>query len=86
MRVFNPGSVLGPLLFNGVIDNIFMFVKKSEIFKLADDKILYDCGLNIPRFLENPKPSWQLLKKGLEKTFSKISQVNFNWRNGSCLN
>ena len=69
MRVFNPGSILGPLLFNGVLDNIFMFIKKSEIFKHADDKILYDCGQDIPSFLENPKPYMTIIKKRFRKNF-----------------
>ena len=69
MRVFNRGSILRSLLFNGVIDNIFMFIKKSEIFKLADDKILYDCGEDIPSFLENPKPYMTIIKKRLRKNF-----------------
>ena len=38
------GSILGPLLFNAFINDIFMFIEKSEIFHFANDNTIYDCG------------------------------------------
>ena len=39
------GSILGPLLFNVFINDIFMFTKKSEICNFADDDTIYDCSM-----------------------------------------
>ena len=35
------GSILGPLLFNILINDIFFFVEKSEISNFTDDKTIY---------------------------------------------
>ena len=49
------GSILGLLLFNVFINNIFMFIEKSEICHFADDKTIYDCGEDLSNILENLK-------------------------------
>ena len=36
------GSILGPLLFNAFINDIFMFIEKTEICNFADDNTIYD--------------------------------------------
>lgn len=38
------GSILGPLLFNIFLNDIFYFVKKTSICNFADDNTLYSCA------------------------------------------
>ena len=38
------GSILGPLLFNIFIIDIFMIIEQSDICDFADDNTLYSCG------------------------------------------
>ena len=57
------GSILGPLLFNFFINDIFMFIKKSEICNFADDNTIYDCGKDLSNILENLKHDMKILLK-----------------------
>ena len=41
------GSVLGPLLFNIYLNDLFMFVKDAEICNYADDTTIYACDSNV---------------------------------------
>ena len=47
------GSILGPLLFNIFINDIFLFVERSDICNFADDNTLYNCGKTIDSII-NP--------------------------------
>ena len=57
------GSVLGPLLFNAFINDIFTFIEKTEICNFADDNIIYDCGEDSPNISENLKHDLKILLK-----------------------
>ena len=57
------GSILGPLLFNAFINDIFMFIKKTEICNFADDHTIYYCGEDLSNILENLKHDLKILLK-----------------------
>ena len=50
------GSVLGSLVFNVFINDIFMFIEKS-------DNTIYDCGEDLSNILENLKHDMKILLK-----------------------
>ena len=47
------GSILGPLLFNILINDIFFFVEKSEFCNFADKNTVYSCGKDLPKIKED---------------------------------
>ena len=56
------GSILGSLLFNVFINDIFfMFIEKSENCNFADDNTIYDCGEDLSNILENLKHDMKIL-------------------------
>ena len=72
------GSILRPLLFNVLINDIFMFIEKSEICNFADDNTIYDCGKDLSNILENLKHDMKILLKWFRINFYELIQVNFN--------
>ena len=40
-------SILGPLLFNIFLNDIFLFVENSDLSNCADDNTLHSCGNNL---------------------------------------
>ena len=55
------GSVLGPLLYNVFVNDIFMFIEKSGTCNFADDNTIYDCGNNLSSILESLKQDMKIL-------------------------
>ena len=49
------GSILGPLLFNIFINDLFFVIGKSDICNFVDDNIVYSYGANLKTVLENLK-------------------------------
>ena len=47
------GSILGPMLFNTFIYDIFMIIEQSDICNFADDNTLYPCGKWLTEIKEN---------------------------------
>ena len=49
------GSVLGPLLFNLFINDLFYVIKETDICNYADDNTLHTCDLQLDKLVEKPE-------------------------------
>ena len=49
------GSILDPLLFNIFINDLFLFIKETEICNFADDNTLYACDISLEKVINKLK-------------------------------
>ena len=54
-------SILGSPLFNTFINDIFLFIEKSDICKFADDSTLFSCGDNLSAILKRLEHDMKIL-------------------------
>ena len=47
------GSILGPLLFNLFINDLFLFIERTNICNFADDNTIYSCQNDLKTILED---------------------------------
>ena len=73
------GSILGPLLFSAFINDIFMFIEKTEICNFADDNTIYDCGEGLSNILENLKHDRKISLKWFRINSLQVNPGNFQF-------
>ena len=54
------GSSLGPLFFNLFINNLFLFIERTNICNFADDNTIYSCIIDLKTILKDLKFDMQL--------------------------
>ena len=67
------GSILGPLLFNIFLCDLFLFVEEVDIMSYADDNTLYVCSENIDVTLEKLEEVGKVLFEWFSNNFLKAN-------------
>ena len=57
------GSILGPLLFNIFLNDIFYFINNGNLCNYADDNTLYSIGKSLNMVKENFKINFLIMQK-----------------------
>ena len=68
------GSILGPLLFNIYINDLFLIIKNTDICNYADDTTLYTQGMDLNELLINLEHDSTLLVQWFEENYMKLNK------------
>ena len=68
------GSVLGPLLFNIFINDIFLFVKNTSVCNYADDTTIYACNSDIDIIINRLETDSSILTKWFSENYMKLNE------------
>ena len=72
------GSVLGPLLFNIYLNDLFFMNDSTEVCNFADDTSLYSCDKNLSTVLKNLEKYANIAINWFESNFMKINPDKFH--------
>ena len=70
MTVVPQGSILGPLLSNIFLNDIFLFIVNSKMCNYANDMTLYSIGKNLSVVKSNFECNFLIIPNGSMKTIS----------------
>ena len=73
------GSILGALLFNIFINDLFLIIKKKNICNFADDNTIYSCNNNLHTVLKNLKHDMINASKWFKVNFVKANPKIFQF-------
>ena len=68
------GSILGPLLFNIYINDLFFFTIESQICNFADDTTLYTCNMNLNELIAKLESSTSVLIEWFKNNHMQLNE------------
>ena len=72
------GSILGPLLFNIFLNDLFLFVENSDLSNYADDNTLYSSGNDLEKVKQTLRQDFEIVTKWFYENYMVLNS-------GKCL-
>ena len=73
------GSILGPLLFNLFVNDLFLFFERTNICNSADDNTIYSCQNDLKTILEDPRYDMVTLLRWFKENSMKANSKKFQF-------
>ena len=73
------GSILGPLLFNLFINDLFLFIERTNICNFADDNTVYSCQNDLKPILEDLRYDMVTLLRWFKESSMKVNPKKFQF-------
>ena len=70
------GSILGPLLFNIFINDLFLFVSSSNLSNCTDDNTLYASGFNLEEVKSCLNTDFEAVAKWQYENYMALNLLN----------
>ena len=71
------GSILGPLLFNLFINDLFLFIERTNICNFADDNTIYICQNDLKTILEDLRYDMVTILRWFKENSMKVNPKKF---------
>ena len=73
------GSILGPLLFNLFINDLFLFIERTNICNFADDNTIYSCQNDLNNIFEDLRYDMVTLLRWFKENSMKVNPKKFQF-------
>ena len=67
------GSILGPLLFNIFLNDLFLFVENSDLSNYADDNTLYSSGNDLEKVKQTLRQDFEIVTKWFYENYMVLN-------------
>ena len=79
VRGIRQGSILGPLVFNLFIYDLFLSIARTNICNFADDNTIYSSNINLQTILKDIKYDMQYILKWFKVNSLKLNPKKFKF-------
>ena len=79
LRGVPQGSILGPLLFNVFINDLFLFIERTNICNFSDDNTIYSCQNDLKPISEDLRYDMVTLLRWFKENSMKVNPKKFQF-------